>query len=125
LDERIDRAAAIGTEISLRGIALNAKTHKVYAVDAAARTTKKIKVGSGPEALDPAGHRVYVASTVANTVTVIDETAKAVVGTVHTENRPYAIAVDSLTHTAFIAGLEGEKLVLVDGQTFKVTAAEE
>ncbi len=125
----VDRPAAIGTEISLRGIALNEKTHKVYAVDAAAgtvtvvdavaRTRRKIKVGTGPEALDvnPETNKIYVANTGSANVSVIDGKSDEVTSTIEVGNFPYAIAVNPATDKVYISKTFGNAMVVIDGKT--------
>jgi YVTN family beta-propeller protein len=124
-----DHPAAIGTEISLRGIALNAMTHKVYAVDTAAgtvtvvdavaRTTRKIEVGSGPEALDinPETNKIYVANTGSANVSVIDGKTDAVTATITVGDFPYAIAANPATDKVYISKTFGDAMVVIDGKT--------
>jgi YVTN family beta-propeller protein len=124
-----EHPAAIGTEISLRGIALNAKTHKVYAVDTAAgtvtvvdavtRKAKKIKVGSGPEALDinPETNKIYVANTGSANISVIDGQSDEVAATITVGDFPYAIAVNPATDKVYISKTFGNAMVVIDGKT--------
>jgi len=124
-----DHPAAIGTEISLRGIALNAKTHKVYAVDTAAgtvtvvnavaHTTKKITVGTGPEALDvnPETNKIYVANTGSANISVIDGKSDEVTATITVGDFPYAIAVNPAADKVYISKTFGNAMVVIDGKT--------
>jgi YVTN family beta-propeller protein len=76
-------------------------------------------VGEHPQALalNSTTHRVYVANTHSNNVTVIDGTLNSVVATVNTGNGPYAIAVDARANKAYVATMAAENLTVIDGNT--------
>ena len=56
-----------------------------------------------------------------NTVSVIDGESNSVATTIKTGNGPYAIAVDSATHTAFVTNMAGTGLTEIDGQTLSTS----
>jgi YVTN family beta-propeller protein len=80
-------------------------------------------VGEHPQALalDSTTHRVYVANTHSNNVTVIDGTLNSVVATVNTGNGPYAIAIDATANKAYLATMAGQNLTMIDGNTLTGT----
>ena len=127
---------ALGTEISLRGVALNPASHKVYAVNTAngtvtvvdtnARTVKTVKVGSGPEALDvnPRTNRIYVANTGSANISVIDGANDEVTATISAGDFPYAIAVNPTTDKVYVSKTFGHAMVVIDGKTNSTSTLE-
>jgi YVTN family beta-propeller protein len=121
--------SASGTEISPRGIALNPRTHKVYAVNTAAGTVSvsggsdhspsEIKVGVEPEAIavNPITNRVYVANSGSGNVSVIDGATDQVVGTVNVGDLPYVIAVNPVTNKVYISRTFSSDMTVIDGST--------
>jgi YVTN family beta-propeller protein len=73
-------------------------------------------------ALDSKTHRVYVANTHSDTVSVIDGALNKVVSTVKTGKAPYAIAVDRETNKAYVATMTGG-VTVIDGNTLTATPA--
>jgi uncharacterized protein len=117
-----------GTEISPRGIALNPRTHKVYAVNTAAGTvtvsgnaghSTEIKVGIEPEAIavNPITNRAYVANSGSGNVSVIDGATDQVVGTVNVGDLPYVIAVNPVTNKVYISRTFSSDMTVIDGAT--------
>ncbi len=117
---------ASGTEISPRGIALDPKTHKVYAVnttggtvtvlDGAGRWTSTIKVGAEPEAIaiNPTTHRAYVANSGSGTVSVIDGTTDNIVATVAVGDLPYVVAVNPITAKVYVSRTFSNDMTIID-----------
>jgi YVTN family beta-propeller protein len=85
--------------------------------------TATVRVGEHPQALaiNPETHRVYVANTHSNNVTVIDGTLNSVVATVNTGTGPYAIAVNAATKKAYVVSMAGENLTVIDENTLTGT----
>ena len=118
-----------GTEISPRGIVLNSKTHKAYAVSTAAGTVTvvdpagqfaaQIKVGTEPEAIaiNPITNRIYVANSGSGDVSVIDGATDRVVATVKVGELPYVIAANPVTNKVYIARTFSNSLTVIDGST--------
>jgi YVTN family beta-propeller protein len=118
-----------GTEISPRGIVLNPRTHKVYAVNTAAgtvtvlandgRSATQIKVGMEPEAIavNPTTNRVYVANSGEGNVSVIDGAIDRVVATVNVGDLPYVIAVNPVTNKVYISRTFSNSMTVIDGAT--------
>jgi uncharacterized protein len=118
-----------GTEISPRGIALNPRTHRVYAVNTVAGTVtvsgnaghspSEIKVGVEPEAIavNPITNRVYVANSGSGNVSVIDGAIDQVVGTVDVGDLPYVIAVNPVTNRVYISRTFSNRMTVIDGTT--------
>jgi YVTN family beta-propeller protein len=73
-------------------------------------------------AIDSKTHRVYVANTHSDTVSVIDGALNKVVSTVKTGKAPYAIAVDRETNKAYVATMTGG-VTVIDGNTLTATPA--
>jgi YVTN family beta-propeller protein len=80
-------------------------------------------VGEHPQALalNSTTHRVYVANTHGNNVTVINGTLNSVIATVNTGNGPYAIAIDATANDAYVATMAGENLTMIDGNALTGT----
>ena len=99
-------------------VAINPRTHTIYAADYAgdrifaissstARVVAEIPVGNRPEgiAVDPEHNRVYAANTLSHNITVIDGLTNKVVRTQPTDSAPYAIAVDPVRRKLHVAAL--------------------
>jgi uncharacterized protein len=120
---------ASGTEISLRGIALNPRTHRIYAVNTAAGTVTvldnsghspiEIKVGVEPEAVavNPTTNRVYVANSGSGNVSVIDGALDQVVATANVGDLPYVIAVNPVSNKIYISRTFSNSMTVIDGTT--------
>ncbi|ABF41908.1 40-residue YVTN beta-propeller repeat protein [Candidatus Koribacter versatilis Ellin345] len=120
---------AVGTEISLRGVAVNPKTSKVYAVntvngtvtvvDAVTRIAKTVKVGAGPEALDinPQTNKIYVANTGSASISVIDGNTDSATATIPVGNFPYRIAANPASDKIYISKTFGDAMIVIDGKT--------
>jgi uncharacterized protein len=119
--------AASGKEISPRGIVLNPKTNKLYAVntgngsvtvlDGAGRYTSVVKVGTDPEAIaiNPVTNRVYVANSGSGNVSVIDGATDKVIATVIVGEFPYVIAANPVTNKIYISKTFSNTMTVIDG----------
>lgn len=119
--------AASGKEISPRGIVLNPKTNKLYAVntsngsvtvlDGAGRYTSAVKVGTDPEAIaiNPVTNRVYVANSGSGDVSVIDGATDKVVATVTVGEFPYIIAANPVTNKIYVSKTFSNTMAVIDG----------
>ena len=67
------------------------------------------------------GTKSHFASTLttthANSVSVIDGRTNAVAATVPTDKRPWAVAVNPVTNTIFVANQLTDKVTVIDGRT--------
>src|SRR5690242_19733865 len=120
------------TLINRDAVVYSAVTGKVYAVDKAHSAVwiigadgeaKSVKVGAGPEAIavNTVTRKVYVASSTAANVSVLDGKTDAVVATVPTAARPYAIAVDVLANKVYVSNTFSNMLTVIDGATNAAT----
>jgi YVTN family beta-propeller protein len=122
-----------GTGTSPRGIVVNPKTHRVYAVQTAAGTVtvlgdagnlrSAIRVGTEPEAIaiNPATNQVYVANSGSGEVSVIDGVSDRVVATVKVGDLPYAIAANPATNKVYISKTFSNSMTIIDGATNRVS----
>ncbi len=122
-------AEANGIRISPRGIALNLRTHKVYAVNTRLGTvtvldgnghfSASVKVGSEPEAIaiNPDTNRIYVANSGDGTVAVIDGTTDALLVKVAVGELPTVVAVNPANDKVYVARTFSNVMTVIDGQT--------
>ncbi len=116
--------------INRHALAVNAKTHRLYAVDEAndrvfvadcrsGKALTTIHVGLEPDALavDERTDRVYVVNVGSATVSVIDGARNAVIATVPTGQAPYAIAIDEELDRIYIGNTYSDQLTVIDGAT--------
>ena len=120
---------ASGIRISPRGIALNARTHKVYAVNTRRGTVTvlngiehfraSVKVGAEPEAIavNPDTNRIYVANSGDGTVTVIDGKTDAPIAKVAVGDLPYVVAVNTANDKIYVARTFSNVMTVIDGKT--------
>jgi YVTN family beta-propeller protein len=119
--------AASGKEISPRGIVLNPKTSKLYAVntgngsvtvlDGTGHATSAVKVGTEPEAIaiNPVTNRVYVANSGSGNVSVIDGATDKLIATVSVGDFPYVIAANPVTNKIYISKTFSNTMTVIDG----------
>jgi YVTN family beta-propeller protein len=115
-----------GRLLNQSGILYSESTGKIYVVDEAedfvrvidaSGTVKSIAVPAGPEAL-AINHKtgdVYVASSIARSVTLIDGRRDEILATVKLLKPPYSLAVDDATGDIYIPDN-----VVIDGRTHAV-----
>jgi YVTN family beta-propeller protein len=120
---------ASGIRISPRGIVLNPRTHKVYAVntrrgtvtvlDGEGHFSTSVKVGAEPEAIavNPDTNRIYVANAGDGTVTVIDGKTDAPVAKVAVGDLPYVVAVNTANDKIYVARTFSNVMTVIDGKT--------
>jgi len=118
-----------GIQINPRGIALNPRTDKFYAVntkqgivtvlDGDGQFLAQIQAGKKPEAIaiNPETNRVYVTNEESGTVTVIDGASDKVIATVAVGDLPYAIAVNPVTNKIYLSRTFSNDMTVIDGQT--------
>jgi YVTN family beta-propeller protein len=121
--------AASEKQISPHGVVLNAKTHKIYAVntsnssvtvlEGAGHDAKAVKVGADPEAIaiNPVTNRIYVANSGSGNVSVIDGATDKVMATVIVGELPYVIAANPVTNKVYISKTFSNTLTVIDGAT--------
>lgn len=124
---------AAGMQISPRGVALNPKTGKFYAVDTRddvvrvldgeGRLLARIKSGKEPEAIaiNPDTNRVYVTNAGSGTVTVIDGSSDRAIATVSVGDLPYSMAVNPITNKVYISRIFNNTMTVIDGRTNAAT----
>jgi YVTN family beta-propeller protein len=129
MDESESYPAASGKEISPRGIALNPKTNKLYAVntsngsvtvlDGAGHYTSAVKVGTDPEAIaiNPVTNRIYVANSGSGNVSVIDGATDKVIATVTVGELPYVIAANPVANKLYVSKTFSNTMTVIDGAT--------
>jgi YVTN family beta-propeller protein len=115
--------------INRHALAVNARTHHLYAVDQAhdrilavdchSGQAVSIAVGREPDALavDEQTDRVYVVNVGSASVSVIDGARNAVIATVRTGNAPYSIAIDAELDRIYVSNTYSNKLAVIDGST--------
>ena len=120
---------ATGIRVSPRGIVVNSRTGKFYAVNTAqdtvtvlnsdARNRIQIHVGSEPEAIavDPDTNRIYVANGGSGSVSVIEGATDRVIATVGVGDLPYAIAANSATNKIYVSRTFSDVMAIIDGKT--------
>ncbi len=137
LGNRASQSATIeagGIRISPRGIALNPRTHKVYAVNTRRGTvtvldgnenfSASVKVGAEPEAIavNPDTNRIYVANSGDGTVTVIDGKSDAPIAKVAVGELPYVVAVNTANDKIYVARTFSNVMTVIDGKTNVATS---
>lgn len=122
---------AYGRLITSHAIAINLRTHKVYAVDEGANrvivtdehtgSIHSINVGGGPIALavNPRTDRVYVVNESGSSISVIDGLRDKVTATIAIRrgSNPYVIAVDVATNRIYVTNTYSDALIVIDGET--------
>jgi uncharacterized protein len=120
---------ASGIRVNLRGIVLNSRTHKVYAVNTRLGTVTvldgnghfyaSVKVGAEPEAIavNEDTNRIYVANSGDGTVTVIDGKTDASIEKVAVGDLPYVVAVNPASDKVYIARTFSNVMTVIDGKT--------
>jgi YVTN family beta-propeller protein len=115
--------------INQHAIAVNSRTHRMYAVDEArdqvlvadcgSGQSASVRVGHEPDALaiDEATDRIYAVNAGGGSVSVIDGATNAVIATVPTDKRPYTIAVDSRLNRVYVSNTFSNLLTVIDGAT--------
>jgi|HubBroStandDraft_1064217.scaffolds.fasta_scaffold00969_10 YVTN family beta-propeller protein len=120
---------ASGIRVNLSGIALNSRTHKVYAVntrlgtvtvlDGNGHSYASVKVGAEPEAIavNQETNRIYVANSGDGTVTVIDGKTDASIAKVAVGDLPYVVAVNPASDKVYVARTFSNVMTVIDGKT--------
>ena len=120
---------ASGIRISPRGIVLNPRTHKVYAVntkrgtvtvlDGEGQFKASVRVGVEPEAIavNTDTNRLYVANSGEGTVTVIDGNTDAPISKVAVGELPYVVAVNTANDKIYVARTFSNVMTVIDGKT--------
>ena len=120
---------ASGIRISPRGIVLNPRTHKVYAVNTRRGTvtvldgnghfSASVKVGADPEAIavNPDTNRVFVANSGDGSVTVLDGNTDAPIAKVTVGDLPYVVAVNTANDKVYVARTFSNVMTVIDGKT--------
>jgi YVTN family beta-propeller protein len=115
--------------INRHALAVNSRTHRLYAVDEAngrvfvvdsrSGQAMTIPVGQEPDALavDERTDRVYVVNVGSASVSVIDGARNAVIATVPTGRAPYSIAIDEELDRIYIGNTYSDQLTVIDGAT--------
>lgn len=73
-------------------------------------------------AVNKTTNRVYVASSYARTLAVIDEATNAVINTISVGRSPSAVAVNETTNTIYVTNWDDNTMSVIDGATGAVTA---
>lgn len=119
--------AAAGMLTSPRGVVVNAKTSKVYAVntssglvtviDGARHTTTSVKVGTEPVAIaiNPANNKIYVGNVGSGTVSILDGSTDSVTATVKVGELPYVVAVNPATNKVYVSRTFSNDMTVIDG----------
>lgn len=117
------------TLLSVRSLAVNSATGKVYATepergsvavwDPGTRETKHIKTGEEPMALavNSKTNRIYVVNHGAGTLSVIDGANDAVLQTMNVGALPYVVAVNETTNRTYISNVFSDVITVLDGAT--------
>ncbi|HEX4786315.1 MAG TPA: ThuA domain-containing protein [Candidatus Sulfotelmatobacter sp.] len=120
---------ASGIQISPRGIVLNPRTHKVYAVntrqgtvtvfDREGHIAASVQVGARPVsiAVNADTNRIYVANSGDGTVTVLDAKTDAPVAKVAVGELPYVVAVNPANDKVYVARTFSNVMTVIDGKT--------
>ncbi|HET6179798.1 MAG TPA: ThuA domain-containing protein [Candidatus Sulfotelmatobacter sp.] len=117
--------APAGAQISPRGVAINTKTNKVYAVNTNSDTVTvidgihraSVKVGIRPVsiAVNPATNKIYVGNSRSGTVTVIDGASDAAIATLKVGDLPYVVAVNPATNKVYVSRTFSNDMTVIDG----------
>ena len=122
---------AYGRAISSLGVAVNARTHTVYAVDAPHNVlvvepegvgpAHRIEVGQAPTAVaaNTRTNRVYVVNKLSDSVSVVNRATDAIVATVQLPHgaHPYPAAVNEAANRVYVAKTYTNTLTVIDGTT--------
>jgi YVTN family beta-propeller protein len=83
-----------------------------------------VTVGKSPVgiAADPAAHKVYVANSDSNTVSVIDTTSDKVVANVTVGKSPFRVAIDPFDDKVYVANRDSNTVSVIDTTSDKVVA---
>ena len=115
--------------INQHAIAVDTRTHRMYAVDEArdqvfavdcrSGQTASIRVGHEPDALaiNEVTDRIYVVNAGGGSVSVIDGARSTVIATVPTDKEPYAIALDDWLNRIYVSNTFSNLLTVIDGAT--------
>lgn len=118
-----------GIRVSSTGLALNPRTGKFYAVNAAKDSVTvldadghlltSVPVGHQPQsiAINPDTNRVYVTNSGSGTVTVIDGSNDKAIANVPVGDFPYTIAVNRAADKIYISRTFSDVTVIIDGKT--------
>jgi YVTN family beta-propeller protein len=124
-----DFPAASGLRVSPHAVAVNPKTHRVYAVnrsggtvtviDGAGHATSSVRVGTEPGviAVNPLTNKIYVGNSGSGTVSVIDGTTDKVTATVKVGELPYVVAVNPATNKVYVSRTFSNTMTLIDAAT--------
>jgi YVTN family beta-propeller protein len=122
-------ADASGRLITSAAIAVNPRTHKVYAVDEAGGAVTitdentgsitRIAVEKGPIAVAvlPAVNKVYVVNADSNSISILDGTRDTVTKTVRGGSHPYTIAANQKTQKVYVTYTYDHITTVIDGST--------
>jgi len=110
----------------------SAASGKVYLIDAdhnavnvitSANAATSVRVGSGPVSIGVNNQTgmVYVVNSSEHSVSVIDGKTDAVVATVPTPARSYAVAVDEVNNKVYVANIFTNLFTIIDGVTNTAT----
>jgi YVTN family beta-propeller protein len=117
------------TLLSVRSMAINSATEKVYATepqrgtvaafDPRTHETKHIKTGEEPMALavNSKTNRVYVVNHGSGTLCVIDGATDAVLQTMNVGALPYVVAVNETTNLVYISNVFSDVITVLNGAT--------
>jgi YVTN family beta-propeller protein len=85
--------------------------------------TTTVAVGTSPlgVAVNPNTYTIYVANSVDNTVSVINEALDTVEATISVGNTPVGVAVDPGTNTVYVTNHNSNSVSVIDGATNTVT----
>jgi len=120
---------ATGIRVSPRGITLNARTGKFYAVntsqsavtvlDAAAHFETQVQVGKLPVAIavNPDTNRIYVTNGGSGSVSVIDGASDHVIANIPIGDLPYTITANPATNKIYVSRTFSDVTAVIDGKT--------
>jgi YVTN family beta-propeller protein len=120
---------ASGRLITSAAIAVNPRTHKVYAVDegagAVVRTDEntgsitRIAVEKGPIALAVLStvNKVYVVNGDSNSISILDGTRDTVIKTIRGGSHPFTIAANQKTQKVYVTYTYDRIMTVIDGTT--------
>jgi len=121
--------SATGIRVSKRGIALNARTGKFYAVntnqnsvtvlDADAHFQTQVQVGEQPVAIavNPDTNRMYVTNGGSGSVSVIDGATDQVITNILVGDLPYTITVNPAMNKIYVSRTFSDVTAVIDGKT--------
>jgi YVTN family beta-propeller protein len=120
---------ASGMQISPRGVVLNPKTGKFYAVntrqdavtvlDEQGKILARVKTEKEPEAIaiNPETNRIYVINAGSGTVSVIDGSTDTAIAIVAVGDLPYSLAANQATNKIYISRTFNNTMTVIDGRT--------